>query len=146
MWLPRHIKLLFCLNASIHRKQICMALNSYQKKSIRWRTLFCTGKLPTGLEPVIYWLRINRSTNWATEAFWTVLYYDTRGGVFCQEKNESSRIRLLFTHHVTKALRCNGFVKVLFIIEILVRIKGSSFCWSEMVHGRFKIALVSQLI
>ena len=91
MWLPRHIKLLFCLNASIHRKQFCMALNSYQKKSIRWRTLFCTGKLPTGLEPVIYWLRINRSTNWATEALWTVLYYDTRGGGFCQEKNESSR-------------------------------------------------------
>jgi len=29
MWLPRHIKLLFCLNASIHRKQFCMALNSY---------------------------------------------------------------------------------------------------------------------
>ena len=62
-----------------------------QKKSIRWRTLFCTGKLPTGLEPVIYWLRINRSTNWATEALWTVLYYDTRGRGFCQEKNESSR-------------------------------------------------------
>ena len=81
-----------------------------QKKSIRWRTLFCNGKLPTGLEPVIYWLRINRSTNWATEALWTVLYYDTRGRGFCQEKNESSWIRLLFTHHVTKALRCNGFV------------------------------------
>ena len=30
MWLPRHIKLLFCLNASIHRKQFCMALNSYK--------------------------------------------------------------------------------------------------------------------
>ena len=109
MWLPRHIKLLFCLNASIHRKQFCMALNSYQKKSIRWRTLFCTGKLPTGLEPVIYWLRINRSTNWATEALWTVLYYDTRGGGFCQEKNESSRV-MLQKPYVTKALRCNGFV------------------------------------
>ena len=24
-----HIKLLFCMNASIHRKQFCMALNSY---------------------------------------------------------------------------------------------------------------------
>ena len=33
MWLPRHIKLLFCLNASIHRKQFCMALNNYKKIS-----------------------------------------------------------------------------------------------------------------
>jgi hypothetical protein len=30
MWLLRHIKLLFCTNASIHRKQFCMALNSYK--------------------------------------------------------------------------------------------------------------------
>ena len=35
MWLPRHIKLLFCLNASIHRKQFCMALNSYKKTKER---------------------------------------------------------------------------------------------------------------
>ena len=35
MWLPRHIKLLFCLNASIHRKQFCMALNSYKKSKER---------------------------------------------------------------------------------------------------------------
>ena len=34
MWLPRHIKLLFCLNASIHRKQFCMALNSYHNTMI----------------------------------------------------------------------------------------------------------------
>ena len=34
MWLSRHIKLLFCLNASIHRKQFCMALNNYKKRSV----------------------------------------------------------------------------------------------------------------
>ena len=25
-----HMKLLFCMNAGIHRKQFCMALNSYK--------------------------------------------------------------------------------------------------------------------
>ena len=30
MWLSRHINLLFYLHASMRRKQICMALNSYK--------------------------------------------------------------------------------------------------------------------
>ena len=40
MWLLRHIKLLFCMNASIHRKQFCMALNSYHL--IQWNSQFIT--------------------------------------------------------------------------------------------------------
>ena len=42
--LLRHIKLLFCMNASIHRKQFCMALNSYKDKT-NYRTKYIEIKI-----------------------------------------------------------------------------------------------------
>ncbi len=77
MELLRHIKLLFCLNASIHRKQFCMALNSYKKllKSIKHNVIiFLTDEGVYSLQPPFS------------------LFTENSVGIFCKAKSSAGKI------------------------------------------------------